>query len=236
MACTDNDILYIPGGAANVLANLRAMGVDALLIYPNEGHRPEKNRLMVNTYQVARWDVDDYCEPIDPRTITQAIKDIKPTAIVVADYNKGAIDGPVLTLLDKLADDLKIYVDTKRNPTLYPRSATFFPNQIEYDKFPFEFNQAPRCILKQGAQGMRLLEYGEHQNSVEALSSKPVCVNGAGDTVIAAFVAAELLDRSNPLYYASVAAGIAVNTDKTSFITHSNVMSMSEELERINQE
>ena len=236
MACTENDILYIPGGASNVLANLRAMGVDALIIYPEEGHRPEKNRLMVDNYQVARWDVDDYCDPIDPRVITQAIKDIKPTAIVIADYNKGAIDGPVLTLFDKLADTIKIYVDTKRSPTLYPRSATFFPNQIEYDKYPFEFNQAVRCILKQGAQGMRLLEYGEHQNSIEALNAKPVCVNGAGDTVMAAFVAAELLDRPNPLYYASVAAGIAVNTAKTSFILHSNIVSMSEELERIGQE
>jgi bifunctional ADP-heptose synthase (sugar kinase/adenylyltransferase) len=154
----------------------------------------------------------------------------------VADYNKGAIDGPVLTLLNEIADDFKIYVDTKRSPTLYSRSATFFPNQVEYDTFPFEFNQAARCILKQGAQGMRFLEYGEHQNSVEALSSKPICVNGAGDTVIAAFVAAELLDRPNPLYYASVAAGIAVNTDKTSYITHNNIASMSKELERINQE
>jgi len=230
VTCKKGHVKYMPGGAANVMANLRGLNVNALMVYPDEGQRPEKNRLMVDDYQMARWDYHDSCPPIDPRDILRMVKVHRPDAIVVADYNKGGIDGPTLQAIDDISKDLPIYVDTKRDPALYPEKACFFPNQTEYDQFPFEYTNAERCILKQGPQGMQFLEKGEVMGSVEALVRYPVCVNGAGDTVMAAFVSAELQKEASPLYYAAVAAAVAVSTPYTTIVSSSGVDKLSKQL------
>ena len=230
VACDKGDVVYQPGGAANVLSNLRMLGVNAVMVYPEDAPRPEKNRLMVGTYQMARWDYMDYCSSIDPRTITKAFKLHKPDVIVVADYNKGTIDGPVLKVIEEISKDLPLYIDTKRDPSEFPEKACFFPNQTEYDTFPSEYSLLNRCVLKQGEHGMRLIEQGEVIGSVEALIPNPICVNGAGDTVMAAFIVAELEGHASPLYFASVAAAVAVVSAYTTIVSKGAIKEMADQL------
>ena len=229
-ACADEHVWHMPGGASNVLGNLRGLNIDAYLVYPDEGNLPEKNRLMIGDRQMARFDLDDYCDAVDPRFIEKNVTVLEPAAIVIADYNKGAIDGPVLGLLNEMSENYPVYVDTKRDPSLFPYNATFFPNQLEYEAFDDLYLAAKRVVLKQGAKGMQLFENSERVNTIEAIASRVVNVNGAGDTVMAAFVAAELLDIPNPLYYASLAAAVAVSNKATTIVKPEDIEELVDQL------
>src|ERR1035438_695752 len=80
------------GGALNVEANLGALGASVKTIsgstysdYTTTQY-PEKNRLMVGTHQLARWDEFDDVTPIEIKRLDQAVLHWPPDAIVVSDY------------------------------------------------------------------------------------------------------------------------------------------------------
>ena len=214
------------GGASNVLLNLAAMGCRPTILYDVQGSNvPYKNRLMVGDHQIARWDQNDYCEEVDPRVLDVMIQASGPKAIVVSDYNKGAIGERLLNALRKV--DIPLYVDTKRNPSIYRREATFFPNLEEYERYKTFYSSVEHLVLKKGEGGITIYRDGQQEQTFPAYARFGRSVNGAGDVVMAAYVAATLQNMPNPGYYAAVAAAIAVENPLTTVVEHDTIVEFS---------
>lgn len=184
-------ILILPGGAANVLNNLKSLGADAFLLdkYPHQ-NVPVKNRLMsTDGTQLARWDEEDWCRPYDKGDLVGLLE---ADAIVVADYGKGSVSEEVIQILRSVS--VPVFVDTKKDPApwLGSETATLFPNLKEFHQYEEHYKWLPRVILKRGAEGLAFLEFGSVVLQRPALARHVRSVNGAGDTVLAAFTLAAL--------------------------------------------
>ena len=209
----------LPGGAGNVKANLESLGCEVVL-EGGEG-TPVKNRLMVGDQQIARWDEEDQVQPaklayyID----TKDTNILRIDAVVVADYAKGAVVLSDLRRLHQSHPTIPFFIDTKRSPREFEGiPATFFPNNVEYEQFRDVYVSLPNVVWKKGSKGMT--EYGP--NSVRNVCARKVTVrsvNGAGDTVLAAYVYATLCAPADPLEFANAAAALAVAQPYTSTVT-----------------
>ena len=212
------------GGAGNVIANLEALGVEVVDCTsdrnsgPQQG--PHKNRLMVGDHQIARWDTEDHCQQWSGE-FPQGID-----AVVIADYNKGGVPRNV-----QWPRDLPMFVDTKLPPRMYPAWAWFFPNSAEYSKYEEEYDGLDQVVLKEGAHGVRMISQGSTIHSVPAEAKIVRSVNGAGDTVMAAFVESFLAgdDPFTCLVNANFAAAIAVEKPFTATVTKEELRRRSHE-------
>lgn len=199
--------LALPGMAGNVHCILKQLGVsEVTLLEPEGANHPIKNRLMLEDgTQLARWDVADYCQP------AHVHPSLSVDAVVVCDYSKGAIDDIIRKrCLAMATGGVPVYVDTKADPFLWlGENITLFPNQKEYATWEQHYQWMPQVVHKMGAQGVRYLRYGEPQIRFFAECSAPMNVCGAGDVVLAAYVAMQLQGASTEgaLHQANVCAG-----------------------------
>ena len=205
-----------PGGAANVRMNLTSLGVDGRFLFPplsRAQNWPIKNRLLVGDTQLARWDEDDFCMPYQREDLLELLD---ADGIVVSDYCKGAISEEVIQVLKGV--NIPLFVDTKGDPKVWvDSSAVLFPNLKEFREFEESYSWLPQVVLKQGDMGMGLMQFGRVILSRPAMAEKVVCVNGAGDTALAAFVVAYLSGGNLEycLEWANAAAGVAVENPYT---------------------
>lgn len=207
----------LPGGSGNVAANLRSLGMKIFEVTGDEvqDRYIVKNRLMVGDHQLARWDQDYQYTPV--RFNLDDLNNRR--AIVIADYLKGSIDQTVIEELASL--NLPTFVDTKGNPSpylLHFRDVTIFPNLKEYSSFKDTYNEFRSCVLKKSEAGLSLLRYGVEIASLPARARWVRSVNGAGDTVVAAFTHARLsgMTEFGALLRASLAAASVVEQPYTS--------------------
>lgn len=208
-----------PGGAANVAMNLEKLGVSTVLCY----HNPviNKHRLMVGDHQIARWDENDSCEEYHGDYPTNV------DAVVVSDYGKGAIAEGVIEKIKQIK--APIFVDTKRDPSVWSGvAAAIFPNAKEYNEYAGAYTDFKgRVVMKKGSYGLESWDGIVEHSIVSPSQARFVrSVNGAGDSVIAAFVYRYLyeknidnfrdeeqdrgIDWENVLRFANAAAAIAV--------------------------
>lgn len=174
-----------PGGADNVAKNLKLLGCRSTL---RAGFgRPIKNRLMVGDHQLARWDEKDVVEPIVYASVYLPFD-----AIVISDYAKGSITPSVIYNISLLG--LPTFIDTKRSPKEFEaiKDATFFPNLKECAEFEDQYNACQTVVLKCGAGGIQLRRKELEDVDINGLDVSPKSVNGAGDVVIASYVATTL--------------------------------------------
>lgn len=203
---------YLPGGAGNVAENLKVLGAEVDVVGSASEEYPIKNRLMVGNTQVARWDRYDEQKPVDP----ERLKGLNVNRIVVADYGKGSIDANVCTALYEM--NLPTFVDTKRDPSPWLGWTTaIFPNDREYCQFKSIYDRFERCVVTLGADGMDVLEFGKVIEHEPAFCERPICVNGAGDTVTAAY--AYRWPRKDVAEFAALAAAIVVGKALTATAT-----------------
>lgn len=218
------------GGAYNVANNLKDLGAEVRIVYghvPGTSiHIPEKNRLMVGTQQLARWDEYDEVGPIDLTWLEQAVLEWEPEAIVVSDYGKGSVTYNVLQWC--LSRSLPLFLDTKGTPAVLP-NATLFPNQHEYEAFRQEYDVCPNVVLKRSSAGIQRLVYGEVKEEYPAWAKSAVSVTGAGDTVLAAYAYACCVGL-HPLPFANAAAAVAVSKPWTASATVEEIMALAEEV------
>lgn len=197
------------GGAGNVAMNLLALGCDTVSI--SGGGTPVKNRLMVGDHQLARWDENDKCSSASGFNRMVGID-----AIVVADYGKGSVDETCIAAV-KRHQDVPIFVDTKRDPSVWSGVATaIFPNDKEWNQFGVQYNEFVGVVVhKLGAAGLSM----KNQTLWSPATARFIrSVNGAGDTVMAAFVYKYLesqqvdwdISWEDILDFANTAAAIAV--------------------------
>jgi bifunctional ADP-heptose synthase (sugar kinase/adenylyltransferase) len=216
--------LDFPGGAANVRENLRSLGEEGLMLYKainDPQNYPVKNRLMCGDTQIARWDERDWCEPF---TRADLLPLLEADAIIVSDYGKGSVSKEVIQVLRETS--LPLFVDTKGDPGGWIGSdAVMFPNLKEYKEFEEKYSWFPKVVLKCGSEGLKLLEYGKVVLSRPAKARFVKSVNGAGDTVLVAFVVALLggCDLDYCLEFANAAAAIVVEKPFTASVTFEEV-------------
>jgi bifunctional ADP-heptose synthase (sugar kinase/adenylyltransferase) len=222
----DDGQFYLPGGAANVMANLCRLGVDAYMVYPEEGERPEKHRIMVGNRQICRFDFNDKCEPIIPKAVKVVFKEYRPAAVIISDYYKGALDKNAITAITKELDakpDVKLFVDTKRDPAIFPDNGTFFPNLKEFQQYEASYRAKDTVVLKRGEEGLQILNEGDLVSDYNGVPIPEVSVNGAGDSVLSAYVRAILYNHPNPGYYANLGGAAAVMCPYTTLVDHAHI-------------
>src|SRR5215216_3182030 len=230
------------GGAANVLANLRALGARATLVgvvgadragervraelrdAGAEGHeenlitdvsRPTtlKTRIIAHSQPVVRADRErrTYVDgPVEERLVAALRKLLKRAdALVVSDYDKGAVTPAVLGEILPAAEaaGVPVLVDPKlRNFDSYRRATLVTPNHYEalrvtdteddtdegVARAAREIRARLGCgavLITRGERGMMLLEEGGEPTYVPTAAREVYDVTGAGDTVIATLAA-----------------------------------------------
>lgn len=214
----------LPGGAANVAQNLRSLGalVDE---YYQPGARPTKNRLLVGSQQLARWDEYDTCMPITKRYHLKAhLESPDVDGVVLSDYGKGAFGDAAFEWLNDSLGEIPLYIDTKRDPMwFYPlvRPSFYFPNLKEYEEHRSSYDKLENVILKQGATGMSYLRFGSTIYKVPAKARRVVSVCGAGDSCLAGFSYAHTggHDIYDSLCFANTVAAVVVEKPWTASAT-----------------
>jgi D-beta-D-heptose 7-phosphate kinase/D-beta-D-heptose 1-phosphate adenosyltransferase len=202
------------GGAANVLHQLKALGVTATAHFPRQPWT-EKHRYLVGGHQLLRIDKD-----IKKTTSTNPSL-VGLDAVILSDYAKGALTADLCASVMKQARELEIpvIVDPKGEGWAKYRDCTIIcPNEQEAKNKEIEVFET--VLFKQGANGMTLLENG-HKTHIPAAAQAVFDVTGAGDTVVAVLAAcmaagATLKDAA---YLANLAAGHVVSLPGTATCT-----------------
>lgn len=190
-------ILSLPGMAGNVQKILQDLGgVETTLFQPLLPHLPIKNRLMTESgEQLARWDIEDWCAPVEVDTLMPGIPE-EFSAAIICDYQKGAVDSCLASRLRSYAEQgLPLFIDTKRDPFIWlgVPQATLFPNDLEYSQWKSHYDWMPSVVHKMGADGIEFLSYGKRVGSLAANAPCVRNVCGAGDSVIAAYAYAQVI-------------------------------------------
>jgi bifunctional ADP-heptose synthase (sugar kinase/adenylyltransferase) len=227
---------FFGGGCLNVDRNLRDLGAETRVVHGwncSPGTRaevPQKNRLVVGTQQIARWDEYDEVSSIDLERLDEAILHWEPTAIVVSDYGKGSINYDVRNWI--YSKGKQVFVDSKSNPEEWSwHGVTLFPNQHEYEQFKFDYDYRPSVVLKRSEKGIQRLEQGKVVEEYPAWASHVVSVCGAGDTVLAAYAYAYCVGLP-PLPFSNAAAAVVVSKPWTSTATSEEIFKVVEEVKQ----
>ena len=236
---------YRPGGAANVAANVAALGAEVALVAPvgidNECARlfaalPNKiDTFLVaasltthktryvgqRNHQMLRVDVDGGL--VNEDSAVAVINNITSgfDAIIVSDYAKGAVTPKTFAALR--AKGVPIFVDPKQNDwSIYAGASYLTPNEKEWQNAIGRCAQARGVLCTRGERGMSLIDGDKATyTNCDAVAQQVADVTGAGDTVIAAFTSA-IMSGNDPvesMRFANVCAGIAVSKSGTATVS-----------------
>ena len=163
-----------PGMAANVNANLKALGLEVSFI---TGQESVKTRLIDSRskQQIVRIDAD---VKNDPLVFETAIPQVYH-AIVISDYNKGLI---TYELVEELRKEFPgpIFIDTKKQDLKRFEGCIVKINEVEYKA---RHSDCTNMIVTLGKEGVL---YDHKIYPAPEIDVTDVC--GAGDTFLAALV------------------------------------------------
>jgi rfaE bifunctional protein kinase chain/domain len=238
-----------PGGAANVAANIKALGSDVSLLTVMGDDEPgrklralldfdvhavgsrttQKIRAVSRHQQMLRTDFDECASVVDAGAV---LAGFKPAPVVVfSDYAKGSL-GRVREMLDMSRGSLTL-VDPKGDLTKYAGAFLLKPNEAEVGGFDerkcvaLRSSLGVQCLLVTlGERGMVLIsEWGVQYVPTEAVDVYDV--SGAGDTVIATL--AHCLSKGatviDAVLQANKAAGIVVGKFGTATVSQDELRS-----------
>lgn len=167
------------GMAGFVETCLNALNIDVCTVYPTV--LGTKTRYMLNGTQLLRVDADVPVN-MEKYTVTEAML-TGIDAVVVSDYNKGAVPLPILIAINDLCKKLNkpLFVDTKKTDIGLLDHAIIKINELEASRVK-KWPMHP-VVITLGNKGY---EYGPFKG--EALQVKAVDVCGAGDAFLAGMV------------------------------------------------
>lgn len=208
-----------PGGAANVAANLRALGVVESVVFPETSLITQKHRYVVGHQQLLRVDEDKICSPTEV-DIARAVRDAeRADLIVLSDYAKGWLTSELCQTLIQLGKP--VVVDPKGYDwSKYDGAAVICPNEREWLAVNFHVPHGTSIVAKRGSQGLTVVS-NEKAELFPAHAKHVFDVVGAGDTVTAV-VAATLAaggSLSDAAKLANYAAGYVVGIVGTAVCT-----------------
>lgn len=213
-----NDLVKVipqPGGAGNVMRALNKLEIVAKPCMVNDPRSvPIKIRILDSDLkQLMRVDRHDYCEPY------RGLLPPSGATIVIADYGKGAINDEQVELIRSRCP-ARVWVNTKSPQTIHrglcvdggtpnPNIA-WVCNTKEYMRDKAFYDEQAEVYVTINREGADKKARGETLQEEDSQAKKVVSVCGAGDVVLAALVAAEILPNiDNPLRFAMSAAAIS---------------------------
>lgn len=195
------------GGAANVAANLAALGCMVTTAFPVKPWT-EKHRYMVGHHQLFRHDKDFLA---DGAWVPFDLEFGQPNVIVISDYNKGSCTLKACRAIIELCavHKIPVVVDPKgARWEKYLGASVICPNEREWLAAQInDFMDYPRVVVKEGERGLRLVEAGVGTQYIAARARHVFDVTGAGDTVVA--VVAAVLGAGGSLLAAATLANLA---------------------------
>ena len=268
------------GGAANVAANVAALGARALLVgvVGDDGDgaairqelavarlddrhvvtlagRPttSKTRIIARTQQIVRIDdeVDTLLEGADLERVIRVARDAlaDADALLLEDYNKGALAPPLIASVMEVARrrGIPVVVDPKyRQFFEYAGATVFKPNRRELESalgaaVDLKDGRALPEVLARlkvdnllvtlGAEGMLLVTKDGRPTRIPSIAREIFDVSGAGDTVTAwlgtALAAGASLREAAQL--ANYAAGVEVAKPGVATVSPEEVLAVHEE-------
>lgn len=228
------------GAAANVVANIAAMGGIVSGLYSQSFHDDPvvKLRIVGRGQHVVRVDFDRPQKPIDLDDYREMLEAVQ--IVVVSDYGKGALSN--IDEVVRLAREAGaiVLVDPKGyRYAKYRGAAMVKPNLDEMRTLVGEWEteqelehkvnvmrnnaEIGAILLTRAAGGMTL--FNGHTQHYPALTAKPVDVSGAGEAAISAFAVAVShgCDFGEAARLANKAAGIAVQRFGTTILAREEV-------------
>lgn len=201
----------VHGRRIRTLFEERGVSTDGILTVPG---RPTtvKTRIMAHNQHVVRTDWENK-KTIDPEIEEQILSFLSHMirtfdGIILEDYNKGLLTGPLIQQIINLAQEKKIFVDPKYNHFFDYRGVTLFkPNRKEAEdrlNMPMKSFEDRRVagnrlmerlecesvMITLGEEGLILFERDGQCTEVPTKAVKVHDVSGAGDTVIATMAVA----------------------------------------------
>ena len=180
-----------PGMAGNTELNLKAFGVNTVLLSQRE---PITKTRFVDTnsgYQLMRLDETPKVSRIANAEVKMAMMHMNPDAIVISDYDKGYIsDDDLWHLCHNF--NRPVFVDTKKRRLFHKDNVFWKINKKEYDLLDRDhMPNDTHLIVTLGSRGVMWSGFTFQPQVVKVFD---VC--GAGDTFLAALVY-EFLKTSN---------------------------------------
>ncbi len=196
------------GGASNVASQIRTLLVNTdwtVREYPGGGvfggKACMKVRGMCGNTEVFRYDNDHVTPEITQEDLDRL--SVGADAIVVSDYEKGAIESHL-----NFPTDIPLFIDCK-HPSKFPKeNAIYFPNKKEY-RASAGFTLR-KCLVTYGSEGAALTDGFLIKSNIKSPlpTQKPTSVIGAGDVVVATYTVASLLGFS-PIDCSRIAVSVA---------------------------
>jgi|ERR1700733_1476640 len=172
-----------PGGAANVAANLEALGCQVDTIFAKE--ISTKHRYMVGHQQLFRVDKDILASPTEEQL--QAARESQSDVIVFSDYAKGMLTPEMCSAARKYRR--LVVVDPKGTHwDKYRGAMVICPNAKELSGVVSARKEFPVIMEKRGPEGITLWKENAKVN-YPAVAREVFDVTGAGDTVVAVVAA-----------------------------------------------
>ena len=201
------------GMAGNVIANLKALGLNVLSIYNKE--QIIKSRYVDDRSGqiLLRVDENDKVKRINTKDLKQITnnqyKGINIDAIVISDYDKGFLDEEDIQFI--CMNNKHVFIDTKKILDNYCTQASFIKiNHVEYAHTEYslkDLNIEDKLIITLSNKGC---QYKGKLFPVEKVQIKDV--SGAGDTFLSGLVAEYIRtkDIEKAIVFAQACATIVV--------------------------
>jgi D-beta-D-heptose 7-phosphate kinase/D-beta-D-heptose 1-phosphate adenosyltransferase len=224
-----------PGGAANVKANLIALGADVDFYGEAPMYSSKKTRIIVQGQQTIR--IDDDCDSVLDPPVDWEDRIREADIVMVADYGKGTINDEFIEVLSTHAwkHCKKVLIDPYPNKYKYGSVVTLItPNKAEVESVVgfsiydddtlikaghryMDMANAQNVLVTLGPGGMAFFDreqYNKKPFQIESEKQEITDVTGAGDTVFAVMGyiwSHPKFSKQTSVKYANKAAGIAVS-------------------------
>lgn len=222
------DCINKPGGAGNVVKNVKSLGAGVGRFFPAfqkdthaKHYYEHKGKLLFRVSVHPQMPLDDIADNLEQ--LCQQIHEYD--GIIVADYNKGALTPEGILDIMKVAKHLSIpvFVDPKfDNWDCYEGATIFKPNQAEWEKCQEHEPDCKYVVITMGQQGMIVNDYVTNgEFNITARKVEVSDVTGAGDTCITV-MALEYLRTNDILrscWLANLAGGLVVQKHRTASVS-----------------
>lgn len=200
------------GGAANVVDNLKNLGLSPDFFCPNT-QPSRKTRIYAGNHIVCRLDED-----VISAKVNIDYQNFDYDLIIISDYNKGAIEN----CSKIIKNSKKVFVDPKKDFRNYTGAFCIKPNKLEFEKFFGPVNEGnlirlarendhELVIVTLGAEGCMYAYRGDVRR-IPVTVNEVSDVTGAGDCFMAALVYAvsKGYDIHQAIEMANKGAGVSV--------------------------
>ena len=216
-----------PGMAANTELNLKAFGVNTVLLSQRE--EIIKTRFVDSNsgYQLMRLDETPKVSRIANAELKMAFMHMNPDAIVISDYDKGYLSEEDLWIICNNINR-PVFVDTKKRRLFQKDNVYWKINKKEYDDLIQDhLPNNDHLIVTLGSGGALWNGMIYKPQPVKVFD---VC--GAGDIFLAALVVEFLKTRNmqTAIEFANKAAAIAVTHPGAYYLTKKDIESLHEKI------